>query len=368
MVNTTEEIDRPKAGAEQRPATGVPSLAEDGEDLPAFLIFAIGIAVLVAVVIPLSVGGSGDDDASAGVPSEDHAEVVDDEHEADEAEEVAADDGHDLDGLVEAAVADTGVAADVSGSTVTLTGEVADEAARGSIISAVEGIEGVESVVDEMTIAPAASTGTVELAASQAALMLSGTVPTQAMSDDLEARARTVYSADQIDNQLVVDDGVEPPLGISVTGNLTDEALFNALGLAFADVEGAEDIDFSGFELAESAEFETQLNSLSAIQFASGSAQILPESAEILDQAAEILNSDPSIVIEIGGHTDSVGSSESNQKLSEDRAKAVDAALTERGVTNETSPRGYGEQRLAKNPESTDEDRATNRRIEFRII
>ena len=72
--------------------------------------------------------------------------------------------------------------------------------------------------------------------------------------------------------------------------------------------------------------------------------------------------------IELGGHTDNVGSEASNQKLSEQRAKAVYDYLVQHGVPAERlTYKGYGQsQPVADN--STPEGRRQNRRTVFTII
>ncbi len=105
---------------------------------------------------------------------------------------------------------------------------------------------------------------------------------------------------------------------------------------------------------------------LEPIQFASGSAVISQESTATLDQVVEALQaSDASVLVE--GHTDSQGDPGANQALSLERARAVVNYLVANGV-DETrlSAQGFGQERpVADN--GTDEGRALNRRIEFRV-
>lgn len=87
-----------------------------------------------------------------------------------------------------------------------------------------------------------------------------------------------------------------------------------------------------------------------------------------LTRLINFLNEVPSLRIEISGHTDSRGSDEYNQKLSEDRAKAVVAYLVEKGISaKRLEYKGYGETKpIATN--ETDEGRQQNRRTEFKIL
>lgn len=95
-------------------------------------------------------------------------------------------------------------------------------------------------------------------------------------------------------------------------------------------------------------------------------AGLLPGSIEILDQAVEVLNRYPNIRVEVGGHTDSVGSEEYNQKLSERRSRVVYDYLISRGISADrlSGPVGYGELRPI-DTNDTREGRQRNRRTEL---
>jgi len=80
------------------------------------------------------------------------------------------------------------------------------------------------------------------------------------------------------------------------------------------------------------------------------------------------MNDTPTLKIEISGHTDNVGSSSYNQKLSRERAKAVvDYLLRQNIAANRLVFEGYGmDQPIADN--STAEGRQQNRRTEFKVL
>lgn len=92
------------------------------------------------------------------------------------------------------------------------------------------------------------------------------------------------------------------------------------------------------------------------------------ESAMELDRWAKFFNDNSELKVEIHGHTDSVGSDAYNQKLSENRARAVQDYLVTKGIAPSRIPiKGYGEsQPIAAN--STPEDRQLNRRVEVKFI
>jgi OmpA-OmpF porin, OOP family len=101
------------------------------------------------------------------------------------------------------------------------------------------------------------------------------------------------------------------------------------------------------------------------IHFATGKSDILPESLPIVEEIVRLLQENPALQLNVDGHTDDVGSGESNKTLSLDRARAVAGALADRGIdTSRLTPQGYGEsQPIADN--STEEGRARNRRVEL---
>ena len=68
------------------------------------------------------------------------------------------------------------------------------------------------------------------------------------------------------------------------------------------------------------------------VTFATGSYTITPAFRDLPDRVASSLTQYPNSLVDVYGHTDTVGSAESNQRLSEQRAQAVANYLTSRGV------------------------------------
>ncbi len=88
----------------------------------------------------------------------------------------------------------------------------------------------------------------------------------------------------------------------------------------------------------------------------------------VLDQVASALLGGSVVRVEVQGHSDAVGDLAYNQALSSARARAVLAALVERGVPSEALvARGYGPQRPVGSND-TDAGRAANRRVQFEIL
>lgn len=107
---------------------------------------------------------------------------------------------------------------------------------------------------------------------------------------------------------------------------------------------------------------------LIGVNFDFASAKLKKESYPVLLYALQILQNNPDMKIEIQGHTDNVGSQESNLKLSEKRAETVRDFLINNGIKKERlSVKGFGESKpVADN--NTSEGRSVNRRIEFKIL
>ena len=86
-----------------------------------------------------------------------------------------------------------------------------------------------------------------------------------------------------------------------------------------------------------------------------------------------LLRDNPSLIVEIGAHTDSKGSDSYNQKLSQDRAKSVVSFLVQNGIEKKRlRSRGYGESqlRVKDNVNGTYDEakQQKNRRTEFKVL
>jgi outer membrane protein OmpA-like peptidoglycan-associated protein len=109
------------------------------------------------------------------------------------------------------------------------------------------------------------------------------------------------------------------------------------------------------------------LMTLSDVLFDTGKAELKPGAGSRIDQLAQFLQSHPDRRVQVDGFTDSVGSPEFNQQLSEERAEAVKAALLARGVDpSRVGTQGYGSAYpVASNTNSG--GRQLNRRVEVVI-
>ena len=107
---------------------------------------------------------------------------------------------------------------------------------------------------------------------------------------------------------------------------------------------------------------------LKNIFFETNKYDLKPTSKVELDKLISFLQTNSTVSIEIGGHTDNIGSQSYNQQLSENRAKSVYTYLNEHGIpVDRLNYKGYNfEKPIASN--DTPEGRAQNRRTEFKVI
>ena len=105
------------------------------------------------------------------------------------------------------------------------------------------------------------------------------------------------------------------------------------------------------------------------IQFASGKYDIPDRNMKFLERSAGFMKKlPPTVVVEVGGHTDSAGTDANNQTLSDNRAKAVREALIKFGITPEMlTEKGYGESK-PKATNDTEDGKFQNRRIEYTAV
>lgn len=104
------------------------------------------------------------------------------------------------------------------------------------------------------------------------------------------------------------------------------------------------------------------------IMFDVNSARIQAQSMGTIGEIVKLMKGDPSLKLEVGGHTDATGDAAKNQTLSQARADAVKKLLVDQGVdAARLSTKGYGAAKpIDKN--DTPEAKANNRRVEFTKI
>lgn len=139
-----------------------------------------------------------------------------------------------------------------------------------------------------------------------------------------------------------------------------DTKIFGMGGYWFAEAEKLE-IKKENIRVGQTIELKN-------VFFAFNKWDLLPESYPELNNVAEFLKENPSVEIELAGHTDDIGSDEYNLDLSDKRANSVKTYLTAQGISeSRLRAKGYGETRPVA-PNEYDWGREKNRRVEFTIL
>lgn len=225
-------------------------------------------------------------------------------------------------------------------------------------------------------------------------VVVSGTVPDEATRAAVLARVRALYGSDRVVDQLSLGPVVAPPQwgqyvqkllspslkqvnhgqlriqgqAIELKGEVGNETLRQQIAGEMAQSLNPTYSVRNGLRVAareQSLVDQTLANRI--IEFEPGSAVLRPAGQLILNDMAGALAQLQGRRVEVIGHTDALGARPANVSLSLARAEAVKAYLVARGLPAEhLSTSGMGpDQPLANN--ATEEGRARNRRIEFRV-
>ena len=126
------------------------------------------------------------------------------------------------------------------------------------------------------------------------------------------------------------------------------------------DTAAGAQVDIRGCEIREEI-------TLRGVNFESNSDRLVAGAESVLDDAVATLKLNPTIEVEVAGHTDSDGDAGYNESLSTRRAQTVHDYLAANGISvDRMTVRGYGEtQPIADN--STSAGKAENRRVVLRI-
>ena len=157
-----------------------------------------------------------------------------------------------------------------------------------------------------------------------------------------------------------------------IEGKKTDYITAEIKGLStkglrlFADTTISKDLYLDKIEIGKTIELEN-------IYYDFDKWDIREDAALELDKLVKILNDNPTMKIELNSHTDSRGSDDYNQTLSEKRAQAAVEYIISRGISQvRIEAKGYGESRLLNGcddgVECDEEQHQKNRRTEFTIV
>lgn len=232
--------------------------------------------------------------------------------------------------------------------------------------------------------------------AAEKPVIATGTVPDEATRAAILERLRQLYGANRVVDRIEVDAVIAPPnwsdrvlgmLGpdlkevsggelaidgnsVRITGQVGNEAARQQVASAIATGAGPSYVLKNSLVGGGGSKQDLLDQTLAdrIIEFKSGSATLTDGGRAILDEMAVALEKVGQQQVQVIGHTDSVGSRGSNIALSLQRAIAVKAYLEQRGVSADNlSVQGFGPDRpVAEN--DTDDGRARNRRIEFRVM
>jgi outer membrane protein OmpA-like peptidoglycan-associated protein len=107
---------------------------------------------------------------------------------------------------------------------------------------------------------------------------------------------------------------------------------------------------------------------LKNVFFVQSKPELKPESYPELDRLVEIMRENPTLEIQLEGHTDNLGRSDANLLLSEKRVQAVKDYLVKKGIQgSRIAGKGYGGSRPVA-PSDSEANRQLNRRVEFKIM
>lgn len=195
----------------------------------------------------------------------------------------------------------------------------------------------------------------------------------------LNAKTKNPVSADILFEDLVTDKEVGEAISDPKTGSyritLPNGKNYGIRAVANGFLSVNENLEL--MSIAKYTEIEKDLflvpievgetMQLNNVFFEQGKPILKSESFPELDRLVQIMEENPSIKIELGGHTDNVGNKDALMKLSQDRVLAVKSYLEKKGIRKDrVDGKGYGPtQPIA--PNTNDADRQRNRRVEFKI-
>ncbi|MCH9741345.1 MAG: OmpA family protein [Epsilonproteobacteria bacterium] len=282
------------------------------------------------------------------------------------------------------------------GRDITLSGVAPTIEAHKRAVKLAKGVGGVRMVHDKispMLISPYR----MDMSYNGKEITLSGYMPSKEHKKSLLTTLGSIYKAKNIVDK--VDIGAGEPLGwrefittvamqvvhleiasvnivdkeLHISGKIETEEKKQLIGNALEKFKQNEYVINNHIVAMDASaklcqeRFNTLL-SHGKIKFESGKSILKPENSKLLNELSDTALLCPQVKIEVIGHTDSLGNDEKNLELSLERAKVVVAKLFGKGISLERmEAKGRGEKSPIAN-NTTDEGRAKNRRIEFKVV
>ncbi len=196
--------------------------------------------------------------------------------------------------------------------------------------------------------------------------------PLPAVVELIDLKTNTVVSRVQADAETGQYTAVLPAGGEYALYVSTPGYLFKSLSFDFTERTKGERSVGTGVALSIPLEpavsGATAKETLNNLFFDTGRYDLADKSRTELDRLSAFLKANPAVKIEISGHTDDRGDAAANLTLSQKRAQSVVSYLTNAGIdVSRIRAVGYGKTRPLT-PNTSDESRKQNRRIEWRIL
>ncbi|MFO8001836.1 MAG: OmpA family protein [Marinilabilia sp.] len=210
----------------------------------------------------------------------------------------------------------------------------------------------------------------IELEKSLTEYTLSGKVVEEETNDPVPAEIAVFGAAEEESAKVIYADSVSGRYSINVYDRGPFLVEVNADGYFFTNF--SLEFDPGNTMKVENVEMRPMTEGASIVAenilFTTGKATLRSESYQELDQLVRLLKENPSVRIEVSGHTDNTGSASLNKRLSKERALSVKRYLESEGIDpDRIEYEGYGFDRpIATN--DTSEGRAKNRRVEIEVI
>jgi outer membrane protein OmpA-like peptidoglycan-associated protein len=236
----------------------------------------------------------------------------------------------------------------------------------------IESLESARTLVSQVEASPRAGVAATNIAEARKALASANQLADKrGQLDDIEFHANVASLHAQIANEKILTAQAREEIE---KGTAERQAVLLQARAAEADRRAQEAREASlraqtlEQELADLKAKRTERGlvlTLGDVLFETGRANLQPGAYATIDRLAAALREVPSRQVMIEGHTDSVGSDEFNQRLSESRAQSVQSALLQRGVAaNQITTLGKGETTpIASNDNAA--GRQQNRRVEL---